>query len=68
MLIRDGVPHPHMPTRRAVDAVFYSAMIACRVGAILAFIMWAAVRLFGWTAINVGDDDGNGDDARDQTD
>lgn len=45
--LRAGTPHPFMPDRRAADAEFYSAMLACGTSRPLALIMWVSVRLFG---------------------
>jgi len=52
--LRDGAPHPYMPTRRATDAEFYIAMRACGTRLTLAWLMWAAVRAFGWIAMAGG--------------
>jgi hypothetical protein len=49
-LLRAGTPHPQMPTRRAADAEFYQAARACGTRPTLAWLMWAAVRLFGGPA------------------
>lgn len=52
--LRAGKPHPEMPTRRAADAEFHTAMRACGTSAWLAWIMWAAVRVFGGFALRKG--------------
>ncbi|MBX9619789.1 MAG: DUF1353 domain-containing protein [Hyphomicrobiales bacterium] len=46
-LLERGAPHVCMPTRAAADNEFYTAMRACGTRPPLAFVMWAAVRLFG---------------------
>lgn len=43
-LLRAGRPHPHMPTRAAVDREFRLALAACGVGPILRSMMWAGTR------------------------
>lgn len=45
--IGDGDPHPHMPDRRAADAVFLEAMLVLGVSRIIAYAMYGAVRAFG---------------------
>lgn len=45
--LRSGSPHGEMPTRQAVDAEFYAAMLACGTSRPLALLMWASVRVFG---------------------
>lgn len=45
--LRSGAPHGEMPTRQAVDAEFYTAMLACGTSRHLALLMWASVRVFG---------------------
>jgi len=50
-LLRAGIPHQYMPTRRAVDAEFFTAMRACGTSAWLTWAMWAAVRVFGGIAL-----------------
>lgn len=51
-LIASGTPHPHMPTRAAADREFYTAMLACGTSSILAWLMWASVRVFGWAYLS----------------
>ena len=48
--LREGRPHPEMPTRRAADAVFHEAMLVCGVSRPVAWLMWAAVRIGGASA------------------
>ena len=48
--LRQGTPHQEAPTRRAADAVFLEAMRVCGVSRPIAWLMWAAVRLFGRSA------------------
>lgn len=48
----NGTPLADIPTRQAADNEFHIAMRACGTGKALAFIMWAAVRAFGWIYIN----------------
>jgi len=40
-------PHPEALTRAAADAVFHEALIAAGLSRSLAWLMWAAVRVFG---------------------
>ena len=53
-LLRAGSPHPHMPTRAACDREFRIAMLACGTNQMLAWAMWAAVRVWGWRALRGG--------------
>lgn len=46
-----GSPHPEAPDRRSADAVFREAMEVSGVGLITRWTMWAAVRAFGFLAL-----------------
>ncbi|WP_019196388.1 DUF1353 domain-containing protein [Afipia birgiae] len=50
--LRPGTqPHPEAPTRQRADAIFYEAMEVSGVGFFTRWIMWAAVRTFGFLAL-----------------
>jgi hypothetical protein len=50
--LRPGTePHPEAPTRQRADAIFLEAMQVCGVGFFTRWIMWAAVRTFGFLAL-----------------
>jgi len=50
--LREGTePHPEAPTRQRADAIFLEAMAVCGVGLLTRWAMWAAVRLFGFLAL-----------------
>jgi hypothetical protein len=50
--LRPGTePHPQAPTRQAADAVFREAMAVLGVGVFTRWIMWAAVRAFGFLSL-----------------
>lgn len=50
--LREGTePHPEAPTRQRADAIFLEAMAVCGVGFMTRWIMWAAVRVFGFLAL-----------------
>lgn len=50
--LRPGTePHPEAPTRQRADAIFLEAMAVCGVGFLTRWIMWAAVRVFGFLAL-----------------
>lgn len=46
-----GTPHPEARDRRSADAVFREAMEVSGVGLITRWVMWAAVRAFGFLAL-----------------
>jgi hypothetical protein len=46
-----GMPHPEACDRRRADAVFREAMEVSGVGFITRWVMWAAVRAFGFLAL-----------------
>jgi len=47
-LIHDFLYSNHLIGRKEADKVFYRAMVACKVPAMKAKMMYAAVRAFGW--------------------
>lgn len=50
--LRPGTePHPEAPTRQRADAIFYEAMQVSGVGFFTRWIMWAAVRTFGFLSL-----------------
>lgn len=50
--LRPGTqPHPEAPTRQRADAIFLEAMEVCGVGFLTRWIMWAAVRTFGFLTL-----------------
>jgi hypothetical protein len=50
--LREGTdPHPEAQTRRRADAIFLEAMEVCGVGFVTRWIMWAAVRTFGFLTL-----------------
>ncbi len=50
--LRPGTtPHPEAPTRQRADAIFLEAMAVCGVGFLTRWTMWAAVRVFGFLAL-----------------
>lgn len=50
--LRPGTqPHPEAPTRQRADAIFLEAMEVCGVGFLTRWIMWAAVRTFGFLSL-----------------
>lgn len=45
--LKRGEPNSHVPTRREADRQFHLAMLAIGVNRLVAFVMWAGVRLIG---------------------
>lgn len=50
-LLRENRPHPSAPTRKVADATLYEAMVDTGVNTTVRWVMWAAVRLFGWMSV-----------------
>jgi len=50
-LIRSKTPNEYAFDRRACDNVFFDAMSACGTSPPLKYLLWLAVRTFGWYSI-----------------
>lgn len=45
-LLDANTPHALAPDRRTADAIFFEAMVVLGTGAVMRWLMWAAVRLY----------------------